>query len=34
MKKKIWFGFFVSDVISEVGIWPLWLLLPDQGPNR
>jgi len=24
----------VSDVISEVGFWPLWLMLPGPGPNR
>jgi len=23
----------VSDVISEVGFWPFWLMLPGQGPN-
>ena len=27
-------GFFVSDVISEVVFWPLWLMLPGLGPNR
>jgi len=36
--KKIWgvlgFGVFVSDNISEVGFWPLWLMLPGPGPNR
>jgi len=32
MKKK--FVFFVSDVISEVGFWPFWLMLPGLGPNR
>ena len=33
MKKIFGFGFqfFVSDVISEVGFWPI---LPDLGPNR
>jgi len=24
----------VSDVISEVGFWPFWLMLPGLGPNR
>ena len=28
------FGFFVGDVISEVGFWPIWLMLPGLGPNR
>jgi len=28
------FGFFVSDVISEEGFGPLWLMLPGLGPNR
>jgi len=23
----------VSDVISEVGFWPFWLILPGLGPN-
>jgi len=23
----------VSDVISEVGFWPFWLMLPGVGPN-
>jgi len=27
-------GFFVSDVMSEVGFWPFWLMLPGLGPNR
>jgi len=35
MKKKFWgFGFFLSDVISEVGFWPFWFMLPGLGPNR
>jgi len=28
------FVFFVSDVISEVGLRPFWLMLPGLGPNR
>jgi len=24
---------FVSDVISEVGFWPFWLMLPGLGPE-
>jgi len=28
------FGFFVSGVISEVGFWSFWLMLPGLGPNR
>ena len=34
MKKTFEFsvlGFFVSDVISEVGFWPIWLMLPGLG---
>jgi len=27
------FRFFVSDIISEVGFWPFWLMLPAQGPT-
>jgi len=26
-------SFFVSDVTSEVGFWPFWLMLPGVGPN-
>jgi len=22
----------MSDVISELGFWPFWLRLPDEGP--
>jgi len=25
------FRFFVSDIISEVGFWPFWLMLPGLG---
>jgi len=25
-------GFVVSDVVSKVGFWPFWLLVPDLGP--
>jgi len=36
--EKTFFGFgflfFVSDIISEVGFWPFWLMLPGLGPNR
>jgi len=28
------FMFFVSDIVSEVGFRPLWLMLPSLGPNR
>jgi len=33
--KKIFlgFGFSVSDIISEVGLWPFWLMLPCLGSN-
>jgi len=24
----------VSDVISELGFWPFWLMLPGLGPNH
>ena len=27
-------SFFVSDITSEVGFWPFWLMLPGLGPNR
>jgi len=30
--KKNW-GFFVSDVISEVGFWPFWLCYLAYGPT-
>jgi len=36
MKKKLGvlgFVFFVSDVITKVGFWPFWLLVPDLGPT-
>jgi len=33
-KKNLVFRFFVSDVITEVGFWPFWLMLPDLGLNR
>jgi len=23
----------LSDIISEVGFWPFWLMLPSLGPN-
>jgi len=26
-------GFFMSDIISEVGFWPFWLMLRGLGPN-
>jgi len=29
----VWASFFVSDVISKVGFWPCWLILPGLGPN-
>jgi len=33
-EKRFWgLSFFVSDVISEVGFWPFWLILPGLGPN-
>jgi len=28
------YGFFVSDVISEVVLGPFWLMLLGLGPNR
>jgi len=31
IKKKIWV--FVNDVISEIGFWSLWLMLPGLGLN-
>jgi len=31
--KKILVFFFLSDIISEVGFWPFWLMLPSLGPN-
>jgi len=31
--KKFFLGFFVGDVLSEVGYWSFWLMLPDLGPN-
>jgi len=27
------FRFFLSDFISEVGLWPFWFMLPGLGPN-
>jgi len=33
-KKNFGFGFFVRDIISEVGFWPFWLILPGLEPNR
>jgi len=27
MKTNFGFGVFVSDVISELGYWPFWLIL-------
>jgi len=24
----------VSDVISEVGFWPFWIMLPGLGPSH
>jgi len=24
----------LNDIISEVGFWPFWLMLPGLGPNR
>jgi len=27
-------GFFVTDVISEVGLGSFWLMLPGVGSNR
>ena len=36
-RKKIlgWgFGFFVTDVISEIVLGSFWLMLPGLGPNR
>jgi len=32
-KKNLVSSFFVSGVISEVGFWPLRLMLPGLGPN-
>jgi len=36
MKKNflvLGFRYFVSDITSEVGVWPFWLMLPVLGPN-
>jgi len=33
MKKIFGFMCFVSDVISQVGLWPFWLRLPGPGPS-
>jgi len=30
-EKKFGFGFFVSDVVSGLGFWSLWLRLPGLG---
>jgi len=27
-------GFYVSDIISEVGFWPHWLVLPGLRSNH
>jgi len=36
MKKVlvVGFSFFVSDIISGVGLWPFWLRLPGPGPHQ
>jgi len=28
------FQVFVNDVVSEVGFWPFYHMLPSLGPNR